>query len=86
MADLFNAFGPDINAPAGYAAVVTPGATALGYVTRALYIGADGDVEVTMLGGGDVTFTAVPAGSLLPIRATHVLSGSTTASVVIALW
>jgi len=86
MADLFNAFGPDINAPAGYAAVVTPGATALDFVTRAIYVGAAGDVEVTMLGGGDLVFTSVPAGTLLPIRATHVLSGSTTAAVVIALW
>jgi hypothetical protein len=71
--------------PAWDAVAVTPGASALGDVTRGLYVGGAGDVEVTMASGNDVTFTAVPAGTVLPIRCTHVLSGSTTATTIIAL-
>lgn len=55
--------------------------------TRALYVGGYGDVAVTMMGdGGTVTFTAVPAGTVLPIRVTQLLSTGTTATSVVALW
>jgi hypothetical protein len=55
--------------------------------TRALFIGGAGTVKVTMVEGGDVTFT-VPAGTLLPIQVVKVWSTGTnvSASLIIALY
>lgn len=55
-------------------------------VTRALYIGQAGHVAVVMKGGQTVTFSNVPAGSLLPIRVTRVLATGTTAGLIIGLF
>lgn len=57
--------------------------TDLAQVPQALWIGATGDLAVTMP-SGDVTILAVPAGTLLPLRAIRVLE-ATTASSIIAL-
>lgn len=63
--------------PAHRAFAVTPGASALtNGEARGLYVGADGSVEVTMAGGGDVTFAGVVAGTVLPVRVTHVLTAA----------
>jgi hypothetical protein len=76
-----------MTSPANDAAAVTPSDTApLVYVSRALYVGGAGNLVVTMQGGGNVTFTGVPAGTVLPIRVTHVLSTSTTATSIINLY
>lgn len=53
---------------------------------RALWIGGAGDLVVDMVGGQKaVTFAAVPAGTLMPIRVTKVRTASTVSSVV-AIW
>jgi hypothetical protein len=71
--------------PAVYAEAVTPSDTDdLVAVSRALYIGGAGDVVVTMLGGGDVTFKAVPVGTILPIRVSRV-KAATGATYIISL-
>jgi hypothetical protein len=76
-----------MTSPANDAAAVTPSDTApLVYVSRALYVGGAGNLVVTMQGGGNVTFTGVPAGTVLPIRVTHVLSTSTTATSIVNLY
>jgi len=49
---------------------------------RALYVGTAGDVVVTTRGGTDVTFKNVPAGSILPVRATKVKVATTAADIV----
>jgi hypothetical protein len=74
----------NMESPAFFAAAVTPGASPLANASRGLYVGETGNVAVTMAGGGDVTFSGVPAGMILPIRVTHVL-GATTATNIIAL-
>ena len=51
----------------------------------ALWIGATGNVALTTLGGNDVTFTAVPGGTVLPVGCTHVLATGTTATGIVAL-
>lgn len=81
----------DISSPAARAAVVTPSTSALALVaaegaTRGLYVGGAGNVEVIMLAGNTVIFSAVPVGTILPIRVTHVLAANTTATLIVALW
>lgn len=51
----------------------------------ALYVGATGDVTVITWRGTTVTFPTVPAGTILPIRCTKVMSTNTTASSFVGL-
>lgn len=72
--------------PAEHAEAVTPSdATDLAIVSRALYVGATGNLSVIMLSGVTVTFVGVPAGALLPLRVSRVRSTGTTASSVVAI-
>jgi len=54
--------------------------------TRALYIGAGGNLKVTMAYGTEVTFSGLAAGSILPIQVTKCFATGSTASLVIALY
>ena len=73
--------------PAHHAVAVTPNDGAdLTDTTRALYVGAAGDVKVDMYGSGTVTFVGVTAGSVLPVRVDRVYSTGTTATSIVALW
>lgn len=56
-----------------------------GYPTRALYVGGTGNVTVLTEDGSTITFTAVPAGTLLPIAIQRVNSTNTTATSMTAL-
>jgi hypothetical protein len=82
-----NSAPADITAgPAARAAAITPSDTVnLKATTRGIYVGGAGDV-VAIIGGVAVTFTAVPAGSVLPIAATRINSTATTATALVALW
>jgi hypothetical protein len=72
------------SAPAEKAAAVTPNdATVVNF--RSLYVGTGGNLTVTMAGGGDVLFPAVPSGAILPIRVSKVLSSGTGASNIVGL-
>lgn len=82
MADDFASFSAGVESPASNALAITASATALAKTPRALYIGADGDITVTMAGGGSVTFAGLAAGTVLPVRVTHVTAGTG----VVALW
>lgn len=63
----------DYTAPAQSAAAVTAGAGDLPTLpTRGLYIAEAGDVTVRMVSGDTVTFTAVPAGTFMPISVDRV--------------
>ncbi len=85
--DMFKDFPTTPTSPIHDGAAVTPGdAAILAETTRALYIGQTGDLALRLAGGQDVTFRNVPAGSLLPVRATRVLATGTTASGILALW
>jgi hypothetical protein len=69
------------------AVAVTPHDTNdLTYVTRGVYVGGAGTLKVNMQDSGTVTFTGVPVGTLLPIRATRVFSTGTSATSILALW
>jgi hypothetical protein len=71
--------------PALGAAAITPG-TPFAQTCRAIYVGGDGAVVATMEDGTNITFAAAKAGSVLPIRATQVVSSGTTASNLVALF
>lgn len=51
-----------------------------------LYIGALGNVRVLTIGGDDVVFKAIPAGTTLQVRVHRVFSTGTTATDIVALW
>lgn len=56
------------------------------YSSRGLYVGTTGNVKVDMFGSGTVTFTGVPAGTILPIVAKRIYSTGTTASTILVLF
>lgn len=89
MADKFEKFYTDTNDPADHAYTITPNSdTDLSNFTRAIYVGTTGDLSVSMVTENSntfVTFSSVPAGSILPIRVRRV-SASSTASNLVGLY
>lgn len=69
----------------GLIAVTPHDSTNISTVARALWVGGVGNVAVEMEDGTTATLTAVPAGTLLPIRAKRVNSTNTTATLIVAL-
>jgi hypothetical protein len=51
-----------------------------------LYVGGTGNVSVITIGGDQLTFNGVPAGTTLPIQVKRLRSTSTTATLINALW
>lgn len=78
----------DATTSARRAAAVTYSDSAVIENTRALFIGAAGNVKVTMVEGGDVTFQGLAAGTILPVQVIKVWSAGTTvtAGAVLALY
>lgn len=75
-------------AAAEFGEAVTPhDSTNFAQTTRSLYVGGAGNV-VVVFGSDDaaITFTAVPAGTILPVRAKRVNLTGTTATSIVALW
>lgn len=77
--------------PAANAEVITPADTDLVNVqfTRGIYVGGAGNLRVTMAGAegdSDVTFSAVPAGAILPIRVKRIWATGTTATLIVSLF
>lgn len=67
---------------------VTPSdATTFARCTQAIYVGGAGNVSVVPSGNtlATVTFTAVPAGTTLSVRAVKIKSTGTTATNIVAL-
>ena len=77
----------------GRAAVVTPSDTVnIPSVTGGsnngcvLYVGGAGNLRVLTIGGDDVLFSNIQAGSFLPVQVQRVYSTNTTATGIVALW
>ncbi|MCE7028490.1 spike base protein, RCAP_Rcc01079 family [Jiella avicenniae] len=83
--DRYSAVGA--NGPGEICFPITPADGAdLQYVTRAIYVGGAGDITIAQKYGlPNVTFVGVPAGTILPVRATRVLVTGTTATNLVGL-
>lgn len=73
-----------VTAPAAGAFAITPTNGAELYAV-ALYVAGTGDVTVVTEQGDTVTFTDVPAGSILPIRVRQVRATGTDATGIVGL-
>jgi len=66
--------------PSDAAAITTSDSDSKRYA--GLYVGGAGDVVMTTTKGNDVTFTAVPAGTIIPISFIRVKTASTATNLV----
>lgn len=72
--------------PATSAQAITPNNIATFGPTRGIYIGAPGDVKVTMFDGSEVAFTGLAVGVIHPISVTRVYVTGTTATGIIGVY
>jgi hypothetical protein len=85
ITDRFSGNAGSIMSSAIHGAAVTPhDDNDLDYVTRAIYVGGTGNINVTMDGGETVILVAVQRGTMLPLRVTRVLATDTTATAIVA--
>ena len=64
--------------------------TDLTFVSRAIWVGGAGNLEVVMVGdkgaaGATLSITGIPAGTLLPLAVTRIKATGTTATAIVAL-
>lgn len=86
MKDDFESYTTSLTSPARDADAIVPNDTAdLSAVTRAIYVGSAGHLQVQMASGQTITFENVLAGVVYPIRAARVLATGTTAAGLVAL-
>ena len=69
----------------GWRSITKSDSTALDDI-RGLYVGGAGNVALEGEDGESVTFSAVPAGTILPVSPAKVLSTGTTATLIVALY
>lgn len=70
----------------GGAVAVTPSDTVNLANPSVIYVGVTGNVKVTTAQGDEVTFTAVPAGAVIPVQVLRVWSTGTTATTMVAIY
>jgi len=82
--NFFNSGQDDLDNPAASAEAVVPHATnPLSDASRGIYVGGAGNLVVRFINDdNDTTLVGVPAGSILPIRVTHVRATSTATNLV----
>lgn len=73
---------------AGNCSSVTPNDSAdLPSICRGIWVGGAGNLAVTLSESGEnITFTGVPAGTLLPLEVKRVYATGTTATNLVAVW
>lgn len=74
---------------AGKAAAVTPSDTEDIMPTNGIYVGAAGDLQVTLKGmpdGESIIFKGLVAGMIHPIKAKRIWAASTTATNILAVY
>jgi len=84
--DKFSQFPADFTMQPGDAFAITPNdENLLAQTTRFIYAGGAGALKVKTISGAEVTFVAVPVGTILPVRAVKVFATGTVASNLIGL-
>ena len=86
--DTFTSYTLGLSSPYVRAGGVTPhDVNELSEVTRALYVGGAGNVNLVLADDtAAVVFYGVPAGTVLPVRVKQVMEASTTATYMVALY
>ena len=69
---------------AGDAVAVTKSDTTA-VLFHAVYVGGTGDLALRPVGGTAVTFSGVPAGTIIPLRCDRVMSTNTTATLIVGM-
>jgi hypothetical protein len=87
MSDDLRNHADSATAPAMLCFAITPSdSQPLPQLTKALYIGEGGNVVLrSAIGDTDVTFTNVPSGYVLDVRAVAVRATGTTATAIVGL-
>lgn len=86
MKDDFSSYMDGLTTPAVAAEAISPSDTAdLEFLTRALYIGQNGDVNVTLKSGDMVLLRNMQSGIMYPLRVIRVLATGTTAAGIVGL-
>jgi hypothetical protein len=89
MIDQFKMYGKgELNTPNySHAFAIVPSNTVdFTYATRAIYVGVTGSVTLVTIHDEVIQFVAVPAGTVLPIRAKRVNTTGTGASSLVGLY
>jgi len=85
--DRFGTFTPDLIQPIRAAKAVTPSDSAdLAEVTRAIWVGTVGNLNVDLADGGTIVLTAPTLGVIHWLRVKRVRATSTTAGAIVALY
>lgn len=69
-----------------YAVYAMSPQSSIGNPGCSLYIGGTGNVSVITIGGDQLTFNGVPAGTTLPIQVIRLRATGTTATLINGLW
>lgn len=87
MADKFDGYQNGLGTPATGSEVIDISSTdhTLANISRGIWVGGSGNLKVDMKDSTGITFYNVPAGTLLPVRATKVY-GASSASLLVSVW
>jgi hypothetical protein len=86
--DNFVNFQSGLQSPPRNTFVIVPSdTTELPFVTRAVYVGAAGDITLRLAGDtGSQSIKAVPVGAMLPLRVRQIYATGTGASQLVGLY
>lgn len=85
MADRFGKAQVEIDSPATRHFVITLNQQ-MEQPTRGIYVGADGDLVIQDMNGDEVTYFGAKAGSVIPIRATKVVSSTADPANLVGMY
>jgi hypothetical protein len=86
MADRYGDLATGLESPASHGFAVTPNdGVDLPDITRAVYVGGSGVLNVILLSGADLSLAGVAGGTVLPLRIRRIKATGTTATAIVGL-